>query len=110
MRFWTCQEQEKTDAMPQFVRRDFWHRRNHDGAVDSICMRCLISVGTEGTETQLGEAENAHICPGFNLSRILHPEAHLRYRAGYNEELAPDRGGHFQQRGLARMILDRVVR
>ena len=65
--------------MPRFVPRDFLHvQHGHDGDVDSISMRCLILVGTEGTETQLGEAEIAHACPGVNFARPLHPEGYLR--------------------------------
>ena len=64
--------------MPRFVRRDFLHVHGSDGDVDSICMRCLVSVGTEGTETQVAVAEIAHVCPGFNFARLLHPEAYLR--------------------------------
>jgi hypothetical protein len=65
--------------MPQFVCRDFLHVTSSSGATNSICMHCLILVGTEGTETQLEQAENSHVCPGFSFTRILHPEVNVRH-------------------------------
>jgi len=79
MCFWTFWEPEKGGFVPQFVRRNYLHVHSRDGAANSICMRCLILVGIEGTEAQLEEAENAHVCPGFNFTRILHPEVYSRY-------------------------------
>jgi hypothetical protein len=82
-----CREPNKRRAVSQTTRLGFLHRHNRDGAVDSVCMRCFITIDSESTENELGDAENTHVCRGFNLARILHPEAYSRHS---NREL-PDR-------------------
>ena len=65
--------------MSPHFHRAFLRMRHKNGASISICMRCLIVIGTEGAETQQEEAEIAHACPGFSLTRILHPEIYVRH-------------------------------
>jgi hypothetical protein len=60
-------------AMAQSLSPMFPHRHNPDGTIDSICARCFVTIATEGRESDLQEAEDAHICSGLNLSRISYP-------------------------------------
>ena len=47
----------------------FPHRFNSDGTIDSICSRCFATVATEGKESDLKEAEDAHVCSDADLYR-----------------------------------------
>ena len=38
----------------------FFHRRNKDGTIDSICTRCFMSAGTALNESELSEIEHNH--------------------------------------------------
>jgi hypothetical protein len=41
---------------------DFVHRLNDNGTVDSICLRCFVTVASLPKELNLEEKENAHAC------------------------------------------------
>lgn len=58
--------------MFQSSRPDFPHRRKPNGAFDSICIRCFLTVATAETETELKAGESAHACKGFDLCEIMH--------------------------------------
>jgi hypothetical protein len=51
----------------------FPRRLNNDGTYDSICNRCFKTLATSSDETELLNAEQAHICPGFNMENIFLP-------------------------------------
>jgi len=51
----------------------FPHMRNLDGTIESICGQCFSIVATALPERELQIAENAHICKGLELSKILRP-------------------------------------
>jgi len=59
--------------MAKLPRPTFPHRRNPDGTFDSICTKCFATVATKTQESDLQDAEAAHICPGLDLRRILYP-------------------------------------
>ena len=40
----------------------FAHRTNEDGSIDSICLKCFITVATESSESDLERAEHDHTC------------------------------------------------
>jgi hypothetical protein len=45
--------------------RDFSHRHNPDGSVDSICRECFVTVAKAQDESELYRAERFHTCnPG----------------------------------------------
>jgi hypothetical protein len=54
----------------------FPHRCNHNGTFDSICIECFQTVATEIEEADLTPHESVHICDGFSLGKMLHPELH----------------------------------
>ena len=57
----------------------FFHRRNKDGVIDSICTRCYVTVGTPRNEA-LPEIEDNHTCDPYWLLR-WQPRIRLsRYR------------------------------
>jgi hypothetical protein len=41
----------------------FAYRRNLDGSVDSICLRCYLTAATARNDADLHERETAHQCP-----------------------------------------------
>jgi hypothetical protein len=57
----------------QSACRVFPHRHNRNGSFDSICTQCFMTVATKSNEAELRGPENAHVCSGFDLGRILHP-------------------------------------
>jgi hypothetical protein len=54
-------------------RRIFPHKRNLDGTFESICGECFSTVASAGAEGELQVAENAHVCKGLKLSKVLRP-------------------------------------
>jgi hypothetical protein len=60
--------------MAQSPRPMFPHRHNPDGTIDSICIRCFATIATEYDEADLRKVEEAHICSGLDLGRILYPQ------------------------------------
>jgi hypothetical protein len=56
------------------IRPAFPHRKNFNGSFDSICRKCLVTIATSLNETDLLEAEAAHVCSGLDLKRLLYPE------------------------------------
>jgi hypothetical protein len=40
----------------------FPHRRNRDGSYDSICLTCLATVGSAGTQEELVQCDKEHVC------------------------------------------------
>jgi hypothetical protein len=54
-------------------RRIFPHKRNVDGTIESICGECFSTVASAGAERELQVAENAHVCIGLKLSKVLRP-------------------------------------
>jgi hypothetical protein len=57
-------------------RRIFPHKRNVDGTIESICVECFSTVASAGAERELQVAENAHVCKGLKLSKVLRPLDH----------------------------------
>ncbi len=56
------------------IRRLIFPRmRNLDGTIESICGQCFSTVATALPERELQIAEDAHICKGLKLSKILRP-------------------------------------
>jgi hypothetical protein len=53
--------------------RRFPHRENPDGTYDSICGRCFKTVAIGVKQADLKQAEEDHICNGFELARVLRP-------------------------------------
>jgi hypothetical protein len=53
--------------------RTFPRRRNSDGTFDSICSQCFLIISTSSLESELAEAEKAHVCVGLNLSNMFYP-------------------------------------
>ena len=51
----------------------FPHKRNVDGTIESICGECFAKVASAGAEHELAVAENAHVCKGLKLSKVLRP-------------------------------------
>ena len=47
----------------------YFHRRNKDGTVDSICTRCYMTASTARNELELPEIEQSHICDPYWLRR-----------------------------------------
>jgi hypothetical protein len=45
------------------------HRKNPNGSYDSICLRCLMTIGTSEDENVLVRLEDAHICEFKPLSK-----------------------------------------
>jgi hypothetical protein len=54
--------QEVKMAIAQFSQSSFAHRRNPDGTVDSICKHCFLTAAHAKEESDLQEAEEAHVC------------------------------------------------
>ena len=48
----------------------FPHRQNRDGSFDSICLKCLLTIGNERIETELTRHERKHICNPSVLSQL----------------------------------------
>ena len=54
----------------------FPHRRNRDGSIDSICLKCLLTIATVRNELDLHLHDKNHIC----LPSILSQRAFDRAR------------------------------
>lgn len=54
----------------------FPHRRNRDGSIDSICLKCLLTIATARNEEDLRLHDKNHIC----LPSILSQRAFDRAR------------------------------
>ena len=48
--------------MQLMSRIAFYHRRNHDGTWDSICMKCFLTVTNAPKEEDLESSEECHDC------------------------------------------------
>lgn len=48
--------------MKLLSRIAFYHRQNHDGTWDSICMKCFLTVTTAPKEEDLESSEERHDC------------------------------------------------
>ena len=59
----------KKDICPMVSNEPFFHRRSKDGAIDSICTRCYVTVGTARNESELPEIEHNHTCDPYWLLR-----------------------------------------
>jgi hypothetical protein len=59
--------------MVRIRRPIFPHKRNLHGTIQSICGECFSTVGFAGAERELQVAENAHVCKGLKLSKVLRP-------------------------------------
>ena len=49
---------------------DYPHRTNADGTIDSICVRCHITIGRSTWEAELERMEASHVCD--SRGRDLH--------------------------------------
>jgi hypothetical protein len=49
-------------TLPQ--HREYPHRTNRDGTINSICPHCYRTIGTSTWEADLEEIEQVHICEG----------------------------------------------
>ena len=47
----------------------FFRQTKKDGAIDSICTRCYMTVGTARHESELPEIEHSHTCDPYWLLR-----------------------------------------
>ena len=52
------------------ISQEFAHRYNEDGTHESICMDCLATITTVGSETELYQHESVHVCDPVNLNRM----------------------------------------
>jgi hypothetical protein len=57
--------------MTEFPRPSFIHRRNPDGTVDSICLRCFLTTDHAKEESALDKVEDAHVCTPNEPSSVL---------------------------------------
>jgi hypothetical protein len=46
--------------------RNFVHRTNRDGTVDSICVHCFRTIANEKIEAALKQGERDHLCPAID--------------------------------------------
>jgi hypothetical protein len=58
------------DAVSSPVK--FAHRRNADGSIDSICLKCYRTVASRRAEEELDAPQAAHVCSGFDLAHLPH--------------------------------------
>jgi len=55
-----------------------FHRRHHEtGAIDSICLRCFMTVGSGQDERQLLMLERVHSCDPIQLNQVSCTFKHL---------------------------------
>lgn len=59
--------------MANRTRPTFPHKQNPDSTFDSICTKCFTTLATSSKEADLKAAEDAHVCPGFDFGRVMHP-------------------------------------
>jgi hypothetical protein len=50
-----------------FLLRRFAHRRNADASFDSVCLACLLIVGTAMVDVALQDLESDHHCKPWGL-------------------------------------------
>jgi hypothetical protein len=50
-----------------FLFRRFAHRRNADASFDSVCLACLLTVGTAMADAALQHLESDHHCKPWGL-------------------------------------------
>jgi hypothetical protein len=50
-----------------FLFRRFAHRRNADASFDSVCLACLLTVGTAMAGAALQHLESDHHCKPWGL-------------------------------------------
>jgi hypothetical protein len=51
---------------------NFPHRRNEEGACESICKSCFATVATAQSEAELQNFERAHICDPLWANKVDH--------------------------------------
>ena len=47
----------------------FPHRRNRDGSIDSICLKCLLTIASTRIEADLDLHDKNHVCMPSILSQ-----------------------------------------
>lgn len=57
----------------------FPHRRNPDGTLNSICLRCLETVASHKTEEELKELDKQHVCSTTRSRRETKASASLKH-------------------------------
>jgi hypothetical protein len=64
--------------MVQQFRPNFPHRLNADGAYDSICTLCRVTVASTRVEADLSQHERSHKCNPVRLYQLsqFRPGAH----------------------------------
>jgi hypothetical protein len=50
----------------------FSHRTNNDASVDSICLRCFRTIGSNNHEWRLAAVESQHECDPMDILRFEH--------------------------------------
>jgi hypothetical protein len=45
----------------------FAHRHNPDGTIDSICLRCYLTIASKSEEQELEDSEHHHACHPIHL-------------------------------------------
>jgi hypothetical protein len=50
-----------------YLFRRFAHRRNADASFDSVCLACLLTVGTAMADAALQHLESDHHCEPWGL-------------------------------------------
>jgi hypothetical protein len=55
-------KRDETRATNSSPLPDFIHRRNNDETIDSICTRCVATIGSKQSEQDLGVLEQEHKC------------------------------------------------
>jgi len=56
--------------MTTFSEPGFAIRRNSDGSLDAICLKCFVTAGTTKSELELTTVEQAHQCDPVQLERL----------------------------------------
>ena len=52
----------------------FAHRPQADGMVDSICLRCYLTIAVTMNESDREAQEAEHVCEGIELALLPSPE------------------------------------
>ena len=55
--------------MTQSRTKQFVHRLNNDGTIDSICCDCFITVANAASEAALEREERMHKCNAWQIAR-----------------------------------------
>lgn len=67
--------------MPETRTQMYPHRRNKDGSLDSICLRCFATVAHAQLEEELIQHEQVHQCQDTPLTnRGMAKSAPYRYQ------------------------------